>query len=236
MIYKILGNYIKRRLHDNVYRPQRFGDLSFAFTGPRGHAYYTWQDLGDMPASRLFNIQVLMRQADEGMSRGDMEAIADEIKKEAVAALKATKPNDSIARIIALGEEIKRRSDGIIPEDIFYDIAATCAIREDEDPQQVERIIHLEKFNEFREAGRAGWAFFTMLPPLIALVESSVTSMDGFARSLINWETRRARIAARMAVISSIDASGSTATTTTDSPSASPGATPSKPRPWKRSA
>lgn len=219
MIYKLLGPYINRRLHANVYRPQTFGDLSFAFTGPDGHAYYTWQDLGDVPAARMRNVEILMRQAHEGMSRGDLTAIMQQIKtnalKEVAGAKSEQQRTDGIARIVALAEEGLRRSDGIVPEDIFYDLAATLAIREDEEPGRIDRIVHVEKYNMMQQAGRAGEAFFSRLPPLTALAELSLTSTDGFARLLSNWAMRREKIAARMQVVNSLRGSESTVRTST---------------------
>lgn len=223
LIYRLFGNHIKRKLAEGAYRPKDFTGLSFAFTDTQGHAYYTWANVGDMPPSRIKQVEALMRQAEEGMSRKDIESIGKEIKRvvmeQALPAKGAAAISEANARIVVLADELTKRT-GIIPEDVFYDLAATCAVREDEEPASIDRIIHVDKFTTFQSAGRAGLAFFTPLPTFNALLSASVTTEEGFVRLLTSWTKTRGRTGKVMEAIASPTGSAATAKTSTGSPSA----------------
>lgn len=229
LIYRLFGAHINRKLAENSLRPKGFDGLSFAFTGTDGKAYYSWANVGDMPPSRIKQVEALMRQAEEGMSRKDIESIGKEIKRvvmeQALPAKGAAAISEANARIVVLADELTKRT-GIIPEDVFYDLAATCAVREDEDPRTIDRSIHLQKFTMIQAAGRAGHDFFTALPTFSALVSASVTTEEGFVRLLTNWSKTRGRIGKVMQAIASPTASDATAKTSTGSPSASRAARP----------
>lgn len=230
LIYRLFGAHIKRKLAENSLRPSGFDGLSFAFTGTDAKAYYTWANVGDMPPSRIKQVEALMRQAEDGMSRKDIDAIGREIKRvvmeQALPAKGAAAVSEANARIVVLADELSRRSAGIIPEDVFYDLAATCAVREDEDPRTIDRAIHLQKFTMIQAAGRAGHDFFTSLPTFSALVSASCTTVEGFARLLTTWTTNRDRMSKVFQAISSPSASKNSGKPSTASPSASQAAPP----------
>lgn len=214
---------IAKRLAANEMRPQGMAGLKHAFSGPDGHQYYSWENVGDMPPYRTKNIMALMRQAEESMSPKDIATISKEIKRtvmqEALQARGDDQKSEALSKIIVLADELTYRADGIIPEDIFFDLAATCAIREDEDPKAIDRTIHLEKYTMIQQAGRAGADFFTVLPTFSALVSASLTTQEGYARLLTNWIHRKARLTTVLQVLSSEKGSKPTMKSSSSSPS-----------------
>lgn len=223
MIYRLFGKYIARKLAENAYRPKDFTGLSFAFAGTDGHAYYTWAQVGDMPPYRIKNVMALMRQAEEAMSTKDIATISGAIKKtvmEAALPAKSDKEkSEALTRIIVLADELTYRADGIIPEDVFFDLAATCAVRDDENPNTIDRTVHLEKYTMIQQAGRAGADFFTRWPMFSDLVSASVTTQEGYARWLTNWTLRKKRLEAVLQVTSFERGSGTTTKSSSGSPS-----------------
>lgn len=223
MIELLFPKTYRRRLESNAYRPKNFGGLSFAFKGTDGKAYYSWAQVGDMPPYRIKNVMALMRQADEAMSTKDIATIAAAIKATVMeGALPAKSDKDkseALTRIIVLADELTYRADGIIPEDVFFDLAATCAVREDEDPRTIDRTIHLEKYTMIQQAGRAGADFFTGWPMFSDLVSASVTTQEGYARWLTNWMLRKKRLEAVLQVTSLEKGSAPTTKSSSGSPS-----------------
>lgn len=214
---------VRKRLDENAYRPKDFVGLQHVFDA-QGKAYYSWAQVGDMPPWRIKKVMGLMRQAEESMSPKDIamiaKAIRDCVMNEAVPAKSAEDKSASLAKIVVLAEELTYRSEGIIPEDIFYDLAATCCVREDEDRWVEDRTIHLEKYTMIQQAGRAGADFFTVWPMFSDLVSASVTTQEGYGRWLTNWTHRKARL---KMVLETVSISKSVSEPTTKSSTSSHG-------------
>ena len=221
LLFRLFGKRFAAALAENKYRPKGFEGLSFAFTDTAGNHYYSWASVGDMPPNRIKNIEALMRQAEEGITRKDIDLIASEIKKASMDAIRA-KGAEALAEahshIVVLADELTKRATGILPEDVFYDLAATCAIRQDETPGVIDRTIHLDKFAKFQEAGRAGYSFFTQLPTFKDLVSVSLTTEANFVKLLTNWSLTKQRVPAVLQVLSSTKKSGNITNNSSDSP------------------
>lgn len=228
IIDKLFGKAIRRRIHEGYYRPKGFDGMAHAFVDDQGRAYYTYPDVSAMPAVRIKEVEGLMLWADAGVSKPSMEAFTTEIEAQAMAALKARDDKAraaALAKVSKLAEELRIRGRDVIPEEIFYNIAALCVAREDEDPRKVDEQVQRQKAAMLRQAGRAGADFFTRMPAFSALLGVSLTTVAALQQLLGRWTLQRTReeVLTRAA---SAPPSGSTTGSSTSSPTASQGASP----------
>jgi hypothetical protein len=173
----------------------------YAFHDHKGRAYYAWQDVSDVPEVRRHELETVMLWIDAGRPEQYLDDIADAIA-ERHAQVAATKDPKERARILAsataLTRELKVRAKDIIPEECYYALAAIACVREDEDPQVMDRAIHMDKIETFRAAGRAGHAFFTGTPLLRALLAACWCTDAGFRQLQVGWIAQQARHRAMM--------------------------------------
>lgn len=223
-IFSLFGKRIARKLAANHYRPLSFKDLSFAFTDKEGHHYYTWKDFGEMPPARVKGVEAIMLMIDTRMSDKDLALISDEMQaliQGGVISGKSPKDKaEAAAKLMILAQELKYRAKDMIPEDLYYDLAAHCVVREDENPGAMDRTIHTQKVSLFRDAGRQGATFFLTMPIFSDLLGALLTTEAGLLRLLPRWKRSRERREMISRVLSK-SVSADTATASTGSPSKS---------------
>lgn len=211
LAFRIWGPEFKAALAGNELRPVQLKDLAFAFTGTDGRAYYTFQDIGQLPSCRSSKVGQLLSWADAGFSRKTAEEIGNAITAQHMAALRAAANPERLARELAkattLVEELFTRGRDVIPEDIYHEIAAALAIREDEDPAELDAVIQAQKAAMMREAGRAGVPFGILLPSFGSIIGPSLTTKDAFSALLLSWSSTEARRRAILQAIASAPAS-----------------------------
>lgn len=235
LIFSLFGKRIAKRLAANHYRPKDFTDMTFAFTGDDGHAYYAWQNFGEMPLNRVKGIEAIMLMIDRRMSDQDVNKIADQIQSNVQDGIISSKTKeekaDAAAKVMVLTNELKYRAKDIIPEDLYYDLAAHCVVRDDESPVMMDRQIHVQKLNMLRDAGQRGASFFLSMPMFSDLLGASLTTEAGLMRLLPKWRQRKERQAMVETVISSKKPSQPIGNTSTGSSS---GWRPTRPKAFKR--
>lgn len=195
-IYWLFGRRIKRKLAANEYKPKGFDGMTIAFSGPDGRAYYTWAHLSDLPAIRTKQIERTMIWMDARVTSKSIEEFGEDLNT-ALAAICTEKEQkarwERSTKLGALYKELILRSERIIPEDLYYDLAATLAVAEDENPHAFDGPIHQRKMVMMKEGARDGAAFFLTLPILKKLLGSSLSSEDAFRELLISWMMEKAR-------------------------------------------
>lgn len=225
--YRLLGKGIKAQLAKDAMRPRGFDGLTFAYTGTDGFAYYAWQDTGQMPPVRFQEVENLMLIADRGLSDKNLTELLDAqegvLMNEVLKAKGDKALSRAVAKAVKLGGEIKARKSEIIPEEVYYNLAAVCVAREDENPGALDRAIHQQKVDMLRQAGRAGADFFTRSPVLSTLLGASLTTEAGFVELLTRWASQERRMSALLKVISTESTSESTRGPSTNSPTGSQG-------------
>lgn len=223
-IFYLFGKRIAKKLAANNYRPAGFNDLTFAFTDKEGHIYYSWQNFGEMPVVRIKAIEGVLLMIDRRMSDKDIAQIADDqiaLIQDGIIASKDKKDRaESCAKLTVLAQELKYRARDIIPEDLYYDLAAYCVIRQDEKPNATDRTIHVEKMNMLKEAGKEGASFFLHTPIFADLLGASLTTEAGLLQLLPRWTRMRERKQSLRQALSQ-KLSGGTTTASTGSPSGS---------------
>lgn len=225
LIDKLFGKAIRRRIHEGYYRPKGFDGMAHAFVDDDGRAYYAYPDVSAMPAVRIKEIEGLMLWADAGVSKPSMDAFCTAIEEQAMTVLKTSDNKakaSGIARIMKLTEELKMRGKDVIPEEIYYQIAALCVAREDEDPRKVDDQVQRQKAAMLRQAGRAGADFFTRMPAFSALLAASLTTEAALLHLLGRWTLHRQREQV-LTQGASGQPSGSTTGSSMSSPTASQG-------------
>ena len=203
LLFWLFGKRIHRYIAAGLLRPKDFEGMQHAFTDPAGKAYWTWMDITDMAPVRQKHIERCMMMASAGIGEKVLGELCDATEARIMEAVKANKPEERskvLAKAIQLVGEMRRRPKEVIPEEVWYDLCAVFAIREDENPRSFDPVIHEQKVAMLTKAGRAGHDFFTGLPVLKKVLGSLLTSEAAFTELLSAWAAQRGRLRAVLAV------------------------------------
>lgn len=190
----LFGKAIRRHIASE--RPRGMAGLEHAFSGSDGKDYFGWMDVGLMPPVRQKHIERCMAIANAGISEKTLNELcdhADAANMEAMKAGGAKERSKAHSRVAFIIGEIRNRPKDVIPEEVYYDIAACFAIRKDEDPQAFDPVTHGEKIEMLRKAGKGGSDFFGKLSGFRKLLGLSLTTEDAFIELLSSWAVIRAR-------------------------------------------
>ena len=206
LLFLLFGPAIHRHIARGYLRPKAevFEGMHHAFSGPDGRAYYTWQDLGKMPATRQKHIERCLKFADAGIGEKVLNELCDIGEIANMDALKADKKDErskAHSRVAHMFREIRNRATQVIPEEVYMDMAAIFAIREDEDPRTFDEAVHGQKIEMLTAAMKEGHDFFVRLPALKMLLGSLLTTEAACIELLSVWAAQRARMKATRAVL-----------------------------------
>jgi hypothetical protein len=196
ILFKIFGPAIHRHIAAGYLRPPGFTGMEPSFSGLDGRAYYTWADVGDMPPVRQKHIERCLCFANAGIGEKTLEELCAKAEAANMDALRAEKTearSQAHSRLAFIIGELKNRPKEVIPEEVYYDIAACFAIREDEDPRAFDPVIHAQKIDMLRKAGQQGHDFFAKLSGFKKLLGHSLTTEEGFIALLSSWTAQRTR-------------------------------------------
>lgn len=197
--YLLFGRSIKRALAADAFRPKDFTGLTFAFTDEEGREYYTWPDVSAMPLVRVKEVENQMMIADAGRSDTVRKEIGEAVAEQVAKGMQSKTLKAALEHFAAIGvlnKEAMFRKEAVIPEEAYYALAAVCAVRKDEDPAKLDRVIHGQKIETFRKAGRAGRPFFQASASFRQCLGLSLTTEAAFAALVSNWIAEAARIRA----------------------------------------
>jgi len=197
LAFKIWGAEFHRMHAANEMRGNGREGMVFAFHGPDGKAYYSWKDVADIPPVRLKRIEEILLWVDAKTTRSTLEKLADDVNKQLLKVVAGKKPEDrsaEAAKVSVLLAETLLRASHVIPEELYYQMAACCIIREDENAKAFDEPTHEAKTAMLRAAGQAGATFFTRAATFKQLLGAWLTSEDGFRELLINWTMEKERI------------------------------------------
>lgn len=197
LLFWLFGKAIRRHIAQD--RPRGMAGLERAFSGLDGKDYFGWPDVGQMPPVRQKHIERCLAIANAGISEKTLEELCDMADAANMDAMKAESAKDRAkahSRIAFVLGEIRNRPKNVIPEDVYYDLAACFAIREDEDARAFDPVTHGEKIEMLRKAGRGGADFFGQLSGFRKLVGLSLTTEGAFIELLSSWTSQRTRMQA----------------------------------------
>lgn len=213
LLFYLFGAMFHRMLAANELRPKGMEGLVYAFSGTDGKAYYTWRDVGDLPAIRTKRIEEYLVWIDAKTTKKSIAQVVDDVTKQlpnVIEPKSAADRSKNAAKIGAYLQEMLIRSESIVPEELYYAMAAVCVVREDEEPAGLDDVIHDQKIAMLRAAGKAGGAFFQQVPPFKQLFKAWLTSAEGFGELLISWTMERERVRAIRSALGFESASRST--------------------------
>lgn len=199
LLFRLFGPSIHRYLAAGSLRPSGFNGMEFAFSGLDGHAYYTWTDIGEMTPTRQKHIERCMRMSDAGIGQNTLDELCDLGEAAIMEAVKGgatAKKSNPLTRATYIFGEIRNRPRNVIPEEVYYDIAALFAVRDDEDPRSFDAGIHGQKIQMLRDAGAKGHDFFDKLSGFKRLLGSLLTTEHAFIELLSSWTAQRAHMEA----------------------------------------
>lgn len=224
LLFKLFGKAIHRHIAEGSIRPRGFDGLDYFFSGLDGRGYYSWPDVSTMPPKRQKHIERCLRMADAGIGERTLEELCDHAERANMDALKAAKDADrskAHSRVAFIIGEIRNRPKEVIPEEVYYDLAACFAIREDENPLEFDVVTHGQKIDMLRKAGQGGYDFFVKLSGFRKLLGYSLTTEAAFIELLSSWtaiRTREEAIRSRFARSSTGTSRTSTASQGTSAP------------------
>ena len=199
LLFWLFGPAIHRHIANGYIRPKGFDGMSVAFSGTDGRSYWTWQDIGSMTPVRQKHIERCLKMADAGIGEKTLTALcdlADAANMEAMKATKADVRSKAHSRVAYIIGEIRNRPSQVIPEEVYMDMAAVFAVREDEDPRKFDAAIHGQKIEMLTKAMKDGHDFFGVLPALKMLLGSLLTTEAACIELLSEWAAQRARLEA----------------------------------------
>lgn len=199
LLFLLFGRAIHRYIARGYLRPKGFTGMEVAFSGTDGRTYWSWQDIGQMTPVRQKHIERCLKMADAGIGEKMLNELCDMGEAANMDAMKATKADlksKAHSRIAYIFGEIRNRPTNVIPEEVYMDMAAVFAVREDEDPRAFDPAIHGQKIEMLTKAMKEGHDFFGKLPALKTLLGSLLTTEAACVELLSAWAATRARMEA----------------------------------------
>lgn len=199
LLFLLFGPAIHRYIAKGYLRPKGFDGMQVAFSGPDGRSYWSWQDIGEMTPVRQKHIERCLKMADAGIGEKMLSELCDMGEAANLEALKASDKaakSKAHARVGYIFGEIRNRSREVIPEEVYMDMVAIFAVREDEDPRTFDPAIHGQKIEMLTKAMKDGHDFFGKLPALKTLLGSLLTTEAACIELLSAWAATRARMEA----------------------------------------
>jgi hypothetical protein len=206
LAYHIWGTDIALAIKNNEVRPAGFTGTSYAFTDREGRLYYSWPKAEHLPAARIMRVEACMVMIDAGQSPTTAEKFNKAMQDRCTSILEATNLKvikEKAHELSFLCTEQTFRRKNLIPEEAYFDLAAICAVREDENPDLVDPVIHEQKMEAFRTAAKAGDAFFLDCPAFRAALAPLLTTAEGLRALLNSWTARLLREQAMFEVLAS---------------------------------
>lgn len=188
---------------ESTKKPESHKALELIGVDSEGRKYYTWKDLESVPKSRVAQLQNFALFDEMKLTARNLHAILDAIEQENEAALTDKKNHvRHRSRIAALCEEIRFRVQQLTPIDILLNLSATLAVREDENPDEFNTVIHDEKVSQFKIEEKRGNFFFLTQNLFQKLKPSLVMSEEEWTKHFQKLIFQDHRNESRLKVIS----------------------------------
>lgn len=195
---------LKEKALSYAFRSQKpktegFEKMRIVFIDSKGRKYYQYDDNLEMPMVRKGKLEMYYNWMASGITGKEIDMFANAIEAaadECINTLKADGKIKHLSRIGAIAEELRRRRDMIVHEDVCFRIIGLQYIREDQDPRIWDQEIEDEKVKQFREDSKGGLEAFFMGSPLKKLLpfsnmsESELTNYLNEFRATVEYQTK----------------------------------------------
>lgn len=132
-------------------------NLAYWFSDNDGKKYYKFPEHSALPIERLANLKMLYSWLSSGISGEEMQSIIDVMKK---ALHEGLGHPDATAKIATMINVIEERMKYSFHLELYYNIIATLAVREDESPEVFNNDIQMQKVIAFKELTSNGGSYF----------------------------------------------------------------------------
>lgn len=195
-IYKILEkDFIKYLLKKNGSKITK-DNLLYSFTDLNGYNYYSFPKETAIPIVRLGKLQEFYTWLSAGLTGSELESMVDYADK---ALSNGLKDGKGMAKIGFILSEIRERKNMVVHPEIYYNILAAQLIRHDEDINDWNNEIHLQKVESFKELDKVSDTFFLLTHKLLAQFDlSSITKKqlhDLFEKASIKIQAMKEMLA-----------------------------------------
>ena len=156
-----------------------------------GRTYYEFPDPMSLPMIRAFKKEEFLEWMASSLTQDMLQTLAKNMRTSLAEALQnANKPetySKKISAVLVMIDELENRKEKIIPFDLVINFLCAQIVREDEDPNEWNEQIHIEKCQYFAERQSDYQFFFQFsgLKSLSTLLDfSSQNWHDYIARSI----------------------------------------------------
>lgn len=191
-IYRLFKNkfdsyYIAESRHQLTHR-----NLAYWFTDNQGFRYYKFPDNMALPLERIANLKMLYSWLSAGISGEEMRSIVAAMKQALHDGLASA---DATAKIAALINTIEERMKYAFHLEIYYNIVATLAVRNDENPEVYNNDIQMQKVIAFKDMTAKGGTYFFFREKLSGtLINLSDISEIEWSNMLVESEVHRVQM------------------------------------------
>jgi len=155
MIAKLFYRLFKKTFLKQFYLDQSFtkyiGNMNRIFVDSNGMEYYSYEDDFNLPVVRFKEIEKRVMQMHYALSDTNIDLFCDAMEKALNSGRKA-----ELGKIGALINELRKRKDILLHPDLMFDLVAFKLIRKDENPAEINMIIHAQKVEQFKKDSLAG--------------------------------------------------------------------------------
>ena len=162
IVYKLFKKELTQMVWDDTYKPDKMRGLKFALTC-KGHRYFIYQNVFDIPIERMGRIQDLVIQLQRMLSREELDVFLENMEN----ALNASVSGAAVKNLAQIGflvGEMRKRKEMLIHPDVMMELAGAVLIREDQNPGEWNAEFEQKKVEAFRNAykGKELYDFFVL--------------------------------------------------------------------------
>lgn len=157
---RIIYNLFKKKFQQYAHQDRdklTHKSLVHWFTGNDGMNYFKFPSNMVLPLERLANLKMLYSWLSSGISGEEMQSIIEIMKKSLHEGLGQP---DATARIATMINVLEERIKFSFHLELYYNIVATLAIREDESPEVYNNDIQMQKVKAFKDLTANGGTYF----------------------------------------------------------------------------
>lgn len=122
--------------------PRYKDKMRYMFTDSKGHDYFWFEDLNDMPLTMLEKLQELQMQLSAKIPGPDLDGWIEAVEK-----ILNSEAKNKLTQVAHFVEALKERRAILFDPVLLMEIAALVYVREDENPCTYSSDLHKEKFD-----------------------------------------------------------------------------------------
>ena len=126
IVYKLFKKELTQMVWDDTYKPDKMRGLKFALTC-KGHRYFIYQNIFDIPIERMGRIQDLVIQLQRMLSREELDVFLENMEN----ALNASVSGAAVKNLAQIGflvGEMRRRKEMLVHPEVMMELAGAVLI------------------------------------------------------------------------------------------------------------